>query len=464
MFETGIRQFRMAMAMVRGRPISPRLVERLIGDATATLREFGGPGDDVAQLLDGPFADPDEREHFQTQAVRRTARRLAATSPYYATLFDRSGIDPGALDLDGLRRIPLTTKADLTARPDDFRCTGSSPHLATRTTGTTGVPAEIWLSVYESRLWPAMAALSGLLRNEINPADCLQVNLSSRATAAVLHDVEVCRLVGARCRVLGLVPVEQSLDALLDETVTVLGAYPSYLAELVTLARRRGLKPADFALRRVDVAGEILSASLAQAVRTTFGCAVTDTFAMTEILPVSGRTCMHGHLHLDPNMGLAEVLPLTSDEPAGPGELGRLVVTPYYPYRECMPVFRYDTKDLVRVLDGPPGCELAGIPAVSPVQGKAAQLAGPVTPRDIIEALESLPTEPWPARYRATYSNGTLHLDLPAATLAGLTTAEAVRPFADRGIACEIGVAAEDAPLRHVRADLLETTFVPVGV
>ena len=477
MFETGIRQFRMAMAMVSGRRISPRLVERLIEDANATLREFGTPGDDVGQLLEGPFADAEQRTHFQTQALRRTARRLAAQSPFYAALFDKSGIDAGKIELTGLAGIRPTTKADLVGRASDFRCADSPPHLSTRTTGTTGRPAEIWLSVYESRLWPAMAALSGLLRNEINPADCLQVNLSSRATAAVLHDIEVCRLVGARSRALGLIPVEQSLDSLLDDAgggaPTILGAYPSYLAQLVALARRRGLGPADFALRRADVAGEVLSASLSRAVAATFGCEVTDTFAMTEVLPVSGRTCELGHLHPDLNMGLVEVVRLDADEPADPGELGRLVVTPYFPYRDCMPVFRYDTQDLVRRLPGgPTGCSLAGIPAVSALQGKAGQLigtpAGPVTPRDIIEIVESLPTQPWPARYRAGLRDGRLRIELPLSAVAGLTTGEIAARFAARGIDCEIRVVGDDDPLRHVRADLLESTFataaVPTGV
>jgi phenylacetate-coenzyme A ligase PaaK-like adenylate-forming protein len=297
-FETGVRQFRMAMAMVSGRRISPRLVERLIADANATMAEFGTPGDDVRQLLEGPFADPDERAHFQTQALRRTARRLAAQSPFYAALFEKSGIDARKIELAGLAGIRPTAKADLAARPRDFICADSPPHLSTRTTGTTGKPAEIWMSVYESRLWPAMAALSGLLRNEICPTDCLQINLSSRATAAVLHDIEVCRLVGARSRALGLIPVGQSLDSLLDDAgggaPTILGTYPSYLAQLVTLARRRGLGPADFALRRADVAGELLSAPLSQAVAATFGCEVTDSFAMTEVLRFPGAYASGG--------------------------------------------------------------------------------------------------------------------------------------------------------------------------
>ena len=58
MFETGMRQLRMALSMVGGRRIDPRNVERLIDDALATLATFGSPGDDMQQLLDGPVRRP----------------------------------------------------------------------------------------------------------------------------------------------------------------------------------------------------------------------------------------------------------------------------------------------------------------------------------------------------------------------------------------------------------------------
>src|SRR6478609_11930136 len=141
MFETGVRQTRLALAMVRGRPISPGLVERLVQDARATLEEFGSPGDDVGQLIDGPFADPAMRRSFQTTAIRRTARRLNRQSSFYGERFAASGLDPAALTLDDLRQIPVTTTADLIERQPDFICGRSKPYLATRTTGTTGLPA-----------------------------------------------------------------------------------------------------------------------------------------------------------------------------------------------------------------------------------------------------------------------------------------------------------------------------------
>lgn len=462
MFETGIRQFRMALAMVTGRRINPRLIELLAGDAVATLQEFGAPGDDVGELLDGPFADPDSREHFQTQAIRRTLRRIATRSPHYRDLL--SGVDIQQLTLADFAGFPVTTKADLIAHGPDFVCTDVSPYLSTRTTGTTGRPIEIWMSVYEAALWPAFAALSGLLRDEIRPSDCLQVNISSRATAAVQHSLDVCRLAHARTRVMGQVPATQSLDSLLDREPTLLGAYPSYLAQLVTEARRRGVTPGDFALRGINAGGEVLSPSLAAGAQQTLGAPVTDIFGMTETLPVSGRTCAAGHLHPDLNMGLVEVVSFTGPEPTAPGELGRMVITPYFPYRDCMPILRYDTGDVVRQLSGEAlGCEFAGTPAVSAICGKVSQLittrSGVVTTRDIVEVLESLPSRPWPARYRAVERNGVLLLTVPSAALAGLTTVEVSDRFGERGIDCVIEVSEPGAVLRGVRADLVETTF-----
>src|SRR3954453_18804026 len=98
MFETGVRQLRMALSMATGRRVNPRNLERLVGDAVATLATFGSPGDDLQQMLDGPFAEPEARRGFQEQSLRRTARRLARRSPYYRSVLD--GADLRGLTLE----------------------------------------------------------------------------------------------------------------------------------------------------------------------------------------------------------------------------------------------------------------------------------------------------------------------------------------------------------------------------
>jgi len=465
--ETGVRQFRMAMGMVWGRRLSTRNLGRLVDDAIATLEEFGEPGADAGNVIDGPFSDPAVRKDFATRGVRRTAKRLASQSPFYARRFAAAGVRPDKLDLEGMRAIPVTLKRDLVERPDDFQCADVARYLATRTTGTTGRPAEIWLSRYEMELWPALGAISGLIRGELMPDDMLQVNVSSRATGSVHLNTAGCRLVGAACRVLGIVPPDEALDSLAERGATQLATVPSYLAELEVAARRRGMSPKDFRLRRIDVGGEILSTSLARGARETFGAEVRDLFAMTEVIPVIGRPCGDGHLHFDLNTGLVEYLDLDTGEPAEPGALATVVVTPYFPYRDCMPVFRYDTRDVVRCLPAEPlTCEVAGVPGTGLIEGKADQLLrlGPtevVTPRQLVEAIEALPTRPWPARFRATVHNGRVRLTMAVSAIADLDEAEVARHFADRGLDLDLALVGDEEAiaLRPLRSDLHETTF-----
>jgi len=466
--ETGVRQMRMALAMVWGRRLNTANLGRLVDDALATLDEFGEPGADAGEVVDGPLNDPAARLDYATRGVRRTATRLAAQSPFYARRFAAADVVPGKLDLAGLRAIPVTLKRDLVERPDEFQCADVKPYLATRTTGTTGRPAEIWMSRYEMELWPALGALAGVLRGELLPGDVLQVNVSSRATASVHLNVAGCRLVHAACRVLGIVSPDESLDCLTERGATQLATVPSYLAELEAAARRRGMGPNDFRLRRIDVGGEVLSPSLARAARETFGVpAVRDLFAMTEVVPVIGRTCGDGHLHFDINMGLVEFLDLETGEPAEPGALATVVATPFFPFRDCMPVFRYDTRDVVRCLpSGALTCELAGVPATGPIEGKADHMLrlGPgdiVTPRQLVEAIEALPTKPWPARFQATVHDGRIRLILPHSAIIGLDEAEATRHFTDRRLDVDLALVsdAEAVALRHLRSDLHETSF-----
>ncbi|HEX6527105.1 MAG TPA: AMP-binding protein [Streptosporangiaceae bacterium] len=483
MFETGIRQFRMALGMAQGRRLDPRNVARLVDDVLATLAEFGDTGADAAELIDGPMTNPEERLEIANRGLRRTARRLAAQSPFYARRFASAQADPDKLDVAGLRAIPVTVKADLVERPGDFRCTDVPAYLATRTTGTTGRPTEVWLSRYEMELWPALGALAAVLRGDLRPGDVMQVNLSSRSTVAVHLAAASCRLAGAGCRPLGVVPPEAALDGMVEGGATILLTSPSYLAELVTAARRAGLRAGDFRLRRLVVGGEVLSPSLARAAARTFGVPlVEDPYSMTEIVPVSGRACSQGHQHHDLNLGLTELIDLDTGEPAAPGALGTLVITPYFPYRDCTPVFRYDTRDVARCLpDTSLRCELAAIPATSQILGKADHLlripggaaaGGPgksstvVTPRQLIEAIESLPAEPWPARYRArvgegTGRNGRIRLTLPASAIAGYGEAETRRHFAAAGLDIDLDIVGDDqaASLRRTRSDMQEITF-----
>lgn len=96
---------------------------------------------------------PERVTSLQVQRLRTTMARCYAFHPHYRELMRRAGLTPDDVsDLDGLERLPVTTKADFVADPEKFRLRLESGPLEDRviakvmyTTGsTTGVPAAIY--------------------------------------------------------------------------------------------------------------------------------------------------------------------------------------------------------------------------------------------------------------------------------------------------------------------------------
>jgi phenylacetate-CoA ligase len=460
-----VRQLRVALSMFLGLPIDPGTIQRLVGDALRTIEELGYSNDDQLALQAGFFADPASRGDVQDFTLQRTLRQVMRCSPFYQRHFASLPFHSRSLTRDKLPLLPLTSKADLATQPHDFIASNARPYLSSRTTGTTGTPTTIWLSRYEVDLWPALLALALLLRQQFDPGGCLQINLSLRATAAVQQYIALCQITGARVQALGLIPPENSLDTLLSGgplAPTMLTTYPSYLAKLLVAARRRGLSPQDFRLRHIYIGSEVLSSALIRAAEETFGVRVQEGYGATEIMPVGGAICRQGHLHPDIGSGFFEVVSLETGERALPGEPGTLVITPYYPYRRCMPLFRYDTRDVVRPLpEEALTCELAHLPATSHLEGKAESLlrfdGQVVTERALVEALESLPSQPWPVRFRARLAAGGIELDLPSRALQDLGEGCVLAHLQQAGLPVRSvrSVGTEQAQgLRKLRADL----------
>jgi hypothetical protein len=85
-----------------------------------------------------------------------------------------------------------------------------------------------------------------------------------------------------------------------------------------------------------------------------------------------------------------------------------------------------------------------------------------VTPREIVEACEALPGEPWPARFAVRALPTELQLTLSRDTAGGLTADEVARRIATDEHGLPVVCTVVDGPaaaLRPLRADLIESTF-----
>ena len=94
-----------------------------------------------------PFLRRDRLNELRDRRIRQLVRYAAANVPYYREWFGSQGLDPrqikGAVDLS---RIPILDKELVRTQPERFRAEHSAARHAVSflTSGTTGVPIEIW--------------------------------------------------------------------------------------------------------------------------------------------------------------------------------------------------------------------------------------------------------------------------------------------------------------------------------
>src|SRR5205085_1232275 len=119
----------------------------------------------------------------------------------------------------------------------------------------------------EVRTIVALAAMSFMNQNLIEPDDIVQVNISSRAVIGVTGVTGACARIGAPVYVAGAVSLAHTLALLTErkrlpgkrDRVSIMTTYPSYLGELVEYAHAHGYGPKDFGLRRIWAGGEVVT-------------------------------------------------------------------------------------------------------------------------------------------------------------------------------------------------------------
>ena len=410
MIDISSAELSMISSRVLGLPYSHAAL-RVILDALLAARNGRGPRMlDGSDLLKSPKMDDASLREVLLRRLRMVASRAAKQTTYYSALFSKLGIDPDRLTWEDMSHIPVTPKSTVRERPYDFVARDAVPTFRSTTNGTTGRPTSISFSAYEIETSILLSAINNLMIGDFLPEDIALISQSARATLGNLVNGEAVRRVGAMVIMGGQVDPEYTLAMLAEKhdipgkasQVSFFAVYPSYLGDLVEVGLRLGYRPSDFALRRIDLGGEVVTAGVKRRAKELFGdVPYYEGFGMTETWSVGGVICPSGHMHYNPVGAIREFISVDTGEPAKPGELATIVATPLPPSRDTTLLIRYDTQDLVRVLERP-DCPHSSLPAVSHPLGKldlaVKHEKGWTTPRDVLEALEAVDYVPLPAR------------------------------------------------------------------
>lgn len=476
MIETAFSLIRTGNSLFFGRPFHLPSLDRIIAALIDTRREFGRIQSEGADAFHLPALDEETLREVQLRRFRTQAVRAGRETAYYADMFKRIGLDPARLCFEDIQRLPLTTKEALNAEPGAFVCRTARPVYRAATTGTTMRPTSVYFSEHEMRSYIALGVIANLCSGEIGPDDIVQISSSLRATMDNTCLTGVATRSGAMVSRVGVVEPDYTLALLAEEhcipgkkpRVSVLCTYPSYLGELTTCGLRLGYRPDDFGLERISLGGEIVTGGIKARCRQLFGSVqFMEGFGMTEVWPFGGHFCEEGHLHFDVSQGMLEVVNPETGTLARPGEVGTMVVTPFPPYRETTLLLRYDTQDMVRLVDGPLTCSLRHVPSTSNLLGKMRYCVhhdkGWTFPRQVMEALEAIEAVPLPARFSFRAVEGGISVQVVVPAGADQARPQIAASLEERGIPLrELHLLDDRSRLEHpfpLRCDLKETSF-----
>ena len=308
-------------------------------------------------------AEPDRDELVESQ-VRRLRDMLVPVlrdNAFYREKLTDAGLS-GAGDvrtLDDYRRLPFTTKAELSADQDAHPPYGSNLTYRLRdyvrvhqTSGTTGRPLR-WLDTRQSWDWFAGCWRRVFDGAGVTPDDRLFFAFSFGPFIGFWTAHEAARLIGALAVTGGSMSSVQRLQAMDEHRATVLICTPTYALHLAEVAETEGIDIANSSIRATIHAGEPGAGLPAtrRRIEDAWGARCYDHAGATEV-GAWGYECRERNgMLVNEAEFICEVIDPDSGEQADEGEL---VLTNLG--RVGMPVIRYRTGDRVKRAKGACPC------------------------------------------------------------------------------------------------------------
>ncbi|WP_416974121.1 phenylacetate--CoA ligase PaaK [Streptomyces sp. 4F14] len=307
-------------------------------------------------MLDaGERMGPQELRETQLRRLRWSLRHAYDNVPFYRDAFDRAGLRPeDCASLADLARFPFTTKADLRANYPYgmFAVPRERVRRLHASSGTTGVPTVVGYTQADLDLWADLVARS-LRAAGARPGDVVHV-----AYGYGLFTGGLGAHYGAERLGCTVVPASGGMTArqvqlIRDLEPRVIMVTPSYLLTLLDEFERQGVDPRSTSLEVGVFGAEPWTEEMRREIEERFGIDAVDIYGLSEVIgPGVAQECVgtKDGLHVWEDHFYPEVVDPLTGEVLPDGAEGELVFTSLT--KEAMPVVRYRTRDLTRLLPG----------------------------------------------------------------------------------------------------------------
>jgi phenylacetate-CoA ligase len=314
-------------------------------------------------------AGVDELRALQLMRLKQALTRAASVS-HYREKFAKSGIAPGDLkDLGDLKEFPFTSKDDL-RQNYPFGMFAVPLHEIIRihaSSGTTGKPTVVGYTRGDIELWSALMARS-IRAAGGRPGDKMHVAYGYGLFTGGLGFHYGAEYLG--CTVIPISGgfTERQVQLITDFKPDLIAVTPSYLLAIADEFDRQGIDARQSSLRIAFCGAEPWTEAMRGEIEARAGLDAVDIYGLSEVIgpgvaqesaaTKDGLHVWEDHFYPEIIAGDGSVLPDGS-----PGELVLTTLT-----KEAMPVIRYRTRDLTRLL---PGTACAPFRRIAKITGRS---------------------------------------------------------------------------------------------
>lgn len=301
------------------------------------------------------IASIDEIRALQLNRLTSSLRHAYDTVPFYRHRFDAAGVHPDMVtDLSDLAKFPFTTKADLRDNYPFglFAVPRAQIRRIHASSGTTGKPTVVGYTARDLDTWASLVARS-MRASGTRPGDMVHIAYGYGLFTGGLGAHFGAEKLGCTVVPVGGGMTERQITLITDFKPTTIMVTPSYMLNLLEQFQKMGLDPRDTSLEVGIFGAEPWTNAMRAEVEQAFDMHAVDIYGLSEVMgpgvanecveTKDGPTLWEDHFYpeiIDPETGA--VLP--------DGERGELVFTTLT--KEGMPIVRYRTRDLTRLLPG----------------------------------------------------------------------------------------------------------------
>lgn len=287
------------------------------------------------------------REGMRNRAFRRTIRHAARNSPFYRQKFDQLGIQAGAVRHPCELGSFFTISDDLLNNPPEaFLC--AQPQLALETAGTSGRHKRLFFRYQELESNARRGAFLGPFMG-LCPSDRIICTFEYSFGLPALLVQRTLPYIGSFGMAVGDVDPGEILERMEEYQFNVVFATPPWIIRFTELAEQLGTRRK---LKMILTAGDPMTENARRRVEEYWQTTVLIGYGSTEIGASLGIECrVKNGYHLNEFDFFVEIM-----DPDAEG-YGEVVVTTLN--RSTMPLIRYRTRDIARILEEPCACGFA---------------------------------------------------------------------------------------------------------